>query len=487
MLKRFFGMSPRRSRRAVLVIATALVASSAWTVSAAAAGRPNILVIVTDDQRVETLAAMPHVRKELRAEGTSFRNAFVPNSLCCPSRASILTGLHSHTTGVFDNVAPHGGFTAFEDRLTIATVLDDEGYRTAFVGRYLNGYVGATFDNWSYVPPGWDRWFAVPTGSYHGYSVSSDGALVGPFGNGPRDYSARVMTRTAKRFIDDGRRRFFLLFSATAPHSGPERIDGVKVATPAERDVGRFDDLPPWRPPTFGAADGVSDMPAYLRLRKWSHQADRRIDVIRQRQLETLYSLDRHLGSLLRAVPRNTLVIFTSDNGFMWGEHRWRSKQVPYEESIRVPLIVRWPGHVRRDVDPRLALNIDIVPTILGAVGLDPDTPTGITSRGGRVPPEGLDLFSGERRRAFVLEHLEGSGGAVPSYCGVRTKRWMYARYSAAGSEDDGFEDLYDIRDDPLQRRNLASLGAADRARERLRSMARGLCAPPPPGYDWRD
>ena len=221
------------------------------------------------------------------------------------------------------------------------------------------------------------------------------------------------MTRTAGRFIDEGRRRFFMLFMATAPHSGPERIDGVKVATPAQRDVGRFDGLPRWRPPTFGAADDVSDMPAYLRLRRWSHQADRRIDLIRQRQLESLYSLDRQLGSLLRAVPRHTLVIFTSDNGFMWGEHRWRSKQVPYEESIRVPLIVRWPGHVRRDVDPRLALNIDIVPTILGAVGLDPDTPTGITSRGGRVPPEGLDLFGGQRRRAFVLEHLEGSGGAV--------------------------------------------------------------------------
>ena len=175
MLKRFLGMSRRRSRRAPLVIAAALIVSSAWTVSAAAAGRPNILVIVTDDQRVETLAAMPHVRKELRADGSSFRNAFVPNSLCCPSRASILTGLHSHTTGVFDNVAPHGGFSAFDDRLSIATVLDDEGYRTAFFGRYLNGYVGATYDNWSYVPPGWDRWFAVPTGSYQGYSAPMPG------------------------------------------------------------------------------------------------------------------------------------------------------------------------------------------------------------------------------------------------------------------------------------------------------------------------
>ena len=165
------------------MIAAALIVSSAWTVSAAAAGRPNILVIVTDDQRVETLAAMPH------AEGAPRRGLVLPQRLRPELALLPEPRLDPHRSpfaydGVFDNVAPHGGFAAFDDRLSIATVLDDEGYRTAFLGRYLNGYVGATYDNWSYVPPvgiAGSRSRPARTRA----SAASDGSLVGPFGPAP--------------------------------------------------------------------------------------------------------------------------------------------------------------------------------------------------------------------------------------------------------------------------------------------------------------
>jgi arylsulfatase A-like enzyme len=474
----------------VLVLsALALTAFAPSSVVAAAAdGRPNVVVILTDDQRYDTLNAMPQVRKLLRKGGISYRNAFVPSSLCCPSRVSILTGLHSHTTGVISNGAPHGGFAGFDDRISIATALDDAGYRTAFVGKYLNGYVGRHFDNYSYVPPGWDRWFTFPTGSYYGYHASLDGVKTAMYGSRPGDYSARVMTKSALSFIETaGAQPFFLFYSAAAPHSAPNSVEDFKVAIPGPRDVGRLDAIPPWRPITYGNRDDDSDMPAYIQRINWRSELKRKIDLVRQRQLESILTLDRQIGRLVDGLPRNTLVIFLSDNGYLWGEHGWRTKKVPYEESIRIPMILWWPGHADPHVDRRLALNIDVAPTILAAVGLDPATPTGIeASSGDARVPEGLDLLGTDRRSAFVLERHDGGSDRPPSYCGVRTADgWMYARYSAEGSPDDGFEELYDLESDPYQRNNLASSGGSGAKRLELRAIARSLCDPAPPGYDW--
>lgn len=470
---------------ATIVIATQLVGP----VAADAVRRPNVVVILTDDQRFDTLWAMPNVRSMLMDRGVYFPNAFVPNSLCCPSRVSILTGLHSHTNGVYWNGPPGGGFAAFDDRASIATVLDDAGYRTGFVGKYLNGYVGENYDNYGYVPPGWDRWFAVPTGSYYDYRAASDGVKTGIFGTAPGDYSARVMTRVARSFVDTASDEpFFLFYSAAAPHSSPRPAEEVKAAVPGPRDVDTLSLLPTWRPSSYGTWDDVSDMPQYIQRHGWGEQTVERVDVLRERQLESLASLDRQIGRLLEGLPGNTLVIFLSDNGYHWGEHRWTSKQVPYEESIRIPLIVTWPGRVPQGVDPRLALNIDVVPTILAAAGASPSTPTGVDAASGLpVASEGLDLLGEEGRSAFVLEHgtQKHGSGAVPGYCGVRTSGWMWVRYSDAGSDDDGFVEMYDVVSDPLQQHNLADVAAFASERRGLRAMAKDLCAPTPPGYSW--
>lgn len=470
---------------ATIAIATQL----AGQVAADAARRPNVVVILTDDQRYDTLWSMPNVRSMLMDRGVYFPNAFVPNALCCPSRVSILTGLHSHTNGVYWNGPPRGGFAAFDDRASIATVLDDAGYRTGFVGKYLNGYVGASYDNYGYVPPGWDRWFAVPTGSYYDYQAASDGAKTGIYGTDPGDYSARVMTRVARSFVETASGDpFFLFYSAAAPHSSPRPTEEGKAAVPGPMDVDTMSLLPTWRPSSYGTWDDVSDMPQYIQRHGWGSKTGERVDLLRQRQLESLASLDRQIGRLLEALPANTLVIFLSDNGYLWGEHRWTSKQVPYEESIRIPLIVTWPGRVPQGVDSRLALNIDVVPTILAAVGSSPGTPTGVDAASGLpVAPEGLDLLGEERRPAFVLEHgtQKHGSGAVPGYCGVRTAGWMWVRYSDAGSDDDGFVEMYDVVSDPLQQHNLADVAAFAPERRGLRALAKDLCAPTPPGFSW--
>ncbi|MGH2630526.1 MAG: sulfatase family protein [Actinomycetota bacterium] len=480
-----------RSTVVLVLLATAFAASAIPQRSATAARRPNVVVIMTDDQRSDTLEHMPTVRTSLQRRGVTFRNAFVPNALCCPSRVSTLTGLHSHTTGVYGNKLPWGGFSAFDDDVTIATVLEDAGYRTLYVGKYLNGYPREGTADHRYVPPGWDRWFAIPGGAYYDYVAADNGRKTSRFGRRPEDYSGRVLTRRAIADVRSTRRGhpFFLFYAPSAPHAAgsDSGADPVKTATPDPRDVGRFADEPPWRPATYGTRDDVSDMPEYVRRKRWRPALRDRIDLFRQRQLESLYSLDREVGRILGVLPRNTLVIFLSDNGFLWGEHRWRAKLVPYEESIRIPMIVRWPGVVHRRVDRRLVLNIDVVPTILAAAGLPRTTPTGIDpSTGKAVRAQGLDLLGRKERARFVLEHFNGADGGVPGYCGVRTADgWMYARYWQERSPDNGFEDLYRVSRDPLQRRNLATRARFAPKKDDLRALTRRLCDPPPPTYRW--
>jgi arylsulfatase A-like enzyme len=470
---------------AMLAFSIAISSLALAAIAAEARGRPNIVLILTDDQRADALGSMPTVRKQLKARGTYFSNAFVSNPLCCPSRASILTGLYSHHTGVYGNDGPHGGFPSFDDRVTIATVLQAAGYRTSYFGKYLNGYNASRL---TYVPPGWDRWFAFGNGSYYDYRASIDGH-VHRYGRREVDYSARVMTRQARSFIrrTPSRRRFFTVFASAAAHPSRYLVEQDRIMpVPSLRDLGSLDGLRRWRPTTFGITDDVTDMPSYVQ-RGWNATTRQRMDLFRQRQLEALRSLDRHVARLLAEVPRNTLILFMSDNGYMWGEHRWSGKLVPYEESIRIPLIMRWPGRVRQRTDRRLALNIDVVPTILAAAGLHRSTPTGIdVSTGDSIPADGSNLLGPRRRHAFPLEHFSADPASVPAYCGVRTRRWMYARYwQGAGSPDNGFEELYHVRKDPLQQRNRAGRPTFEDQRLELRTLARELCDPPPPGYEW--
>jgi N-acetylglucosamine-6-sulfatase len=468
---------------ALLAPCLALVGTVDPRRSAASAvlSRPNIVFILTDDQRADTLSRMPAVQEELVRHGVVFANAFVSNSLCCPSRASILTGRYSRSTRVYRNDPPFGGWDTFsrrgEESATIATHLHAAGYRTALVGKYLNGYGGVFVRGRgaTYVPPGWDRWVGMSALGYYDYTLTIDGSLV-RHGALERDYSTDVLARHAVAFIRSTRGPFFLYFAPFAPHA---------PTTPARRHAGSLSLLPRWRPPSFNEAD-VSDKPAYIRrLSPLGAAARARIDRFRRSQLRALRSADDAVAEIVRALRstgrlQNTLIVFTSDNGVAWGEHRLAAgrKGVPYDEATRVPLVVRYDRWTTRPrTDDRLILNLDFAPTFAAL------------ARAGRWHGEGrsfLPLLRSARsapwRRDFLLEHLRGPPQReVPSYCGLRSRRYLYVAYET------GEEELYDLDEDPSALRNVAGApdfrATASALRNRLRTR---LCVPPPPGFVWR-
>jgi arylsulfatase A-like enzyme len=424
---------------------------------------PNIVMILTDDQRADTLGYMPIVHRTLGKHGVTFTNAYVSNPVCCPSRATIMTGLYSHSTGVYTNDLD-GGFNAFDDDSTIATWLHDAGYRTGLFGKYLNGY------ETDYTPPGWDRWFAThESGDYYDYSATSDGNIV-DFGDNPADYGTSVVGDEAISFIRDtpAEQPLFAYVSLPAPH---------EPAIPAPGDEDGFGKLEPWRPPNYNERD-VHDKPLYIRDNPWL-QADRRreIDRIRARQLRTLPAVDRLVGDIVDALKQtgrleDTIVVFTSDNGVLWGEHRWSAKDVPYEESIAVPLIVRYdaviPG-ARKDAS--LVTNLDFAPTFAEAAGAT--TPF---VEGASFLPLLLDPTA-SWRTGFLMEHMASHGGnGVPSYCGYHTKRYTLVRYNGGDSE------LYDLRVDPWQRDNRYGSPDYAEVQTSLNDELLAACDPKPPG-----
>ncbi len=230
------------------------------TESDAAVALPNVVIILSDDQRWDTLEDMPNVQRVIAAYGVTYSNAMVPTSLCCPSRASILRGRYSHGTGVWGNEAPAGGWPAFMSRggeaSNLGVWLDAAGYRTALIGKYLNAYEDAPE---GHVPIGWDRWRAFVETRYYDYDLIGDDGSVTHYGSEPADYSTDVIAEEADRFIrsSSAAEPVFVYLSPYGSHS---------PFTPAARDAGSCADLPDARPPSYNEID-VSDKPMWLRGR----------------------------------------------------------------------------------------------------------------------------------------------------------------------------------------------------------------------------
>ena len=443
---------------------------------------PNIVLILTDDQRRDTLWTMPNVRRLLVAHGILFTNAFVSNPFCCPSRATILTGNYSHTTGIYGNRPPHGGAYDFhhygDDQSTIATWLQAAGYRTALVGKYLNGYHGP------HVPPGWDTWDSFNWGyGYYGFRLFQNGHPAACGGAAACQvtypagaYSTSTLASLATGIIRSTPREqpLFLYFAPFAPHT---------PAIPEHRYADRFGDLPPWRPPNFNWV--TASQPHWLRT--MPHLRDRGIRWVarfRRRQYQTLLSVDdavKQLVDALEATGRlhNTMIMFASDNGLMWGAHGFPAavKRLPYDEAIRIPMVVRYPPWTDAGprVDKHLILNTDWAPTWAGLAHAAAPATEGrsfvplLRPGHGRVP----------WRTSFLLEGWDGSPTtANPSYCGVRSNRFMYAEYQ------DGERELYDVARDPFELRDLAASARWKRVRRTLDRITRRLCSPGPPGFE---
>ena len=466
---------PRRLDAAVAVAAIALAAAALTAGDLAAAPvygdprpHPNVILIVTDDQRSDTLWAMPTVQRALVRRGVRFSNAFVVNPLCCPSRASILTGKYSHSTGVYGNKPPRGGFSAFRDRSTVATWMNAQGYETAYVGKYLNGSPRR------YVPPGWDRWVSFATEpAFYDYALNVDGALR-THPRRSRAYSTDGFAEEALEFIRRARRRpFFLVFAPYAPHY---------PATPAPRNAGAFRALSSSRPRSYDERD-VSDKPAWLRAQPPLGARQRAaLDTFRRRQYASLLAVDASLHAILKTLRRghrlsDTVIILTSDNGLLWGEHRIpRAKWAAYEESIRVPLVVRYDGLVAKPrVDSHLVANIDLAPTIAELGG------TRAADAEGRSLVSLMRSSTAGWRSSLLIEHLS-SGPArlvkpIPTYCSVRTINSKYVAYSTHE------EELYDLERDPYELENRASDPAYRDWLLALRKDLKAQCVPPPPGF----
>ena len=462
-------------------------AHSGTATSDAPVEQPNIILILTDDLADDDLSYMPNLRSLLVEQGTTFENAFVTDSLCCPSRATILRGQYAHNHGILENGPPNGGYEKFRSlgrqNSTLATWLQDAGYRTVLIGKYMNDYEGTQ------VPPGWDDWHAV-SGNYTSHDLSENGKIVS-YDPGSY-YMTDVLADIAVDFIHDpdGRvpsflvpsRPFFMWLGTTSPH---------QPADPAPRHANAFSDVSMPRPPSFDEGD-VSDKPAWIRDNPPldPEQIAYAEDLYRKR-MQSMLAVDDMIGRLVGELQKsgeldNTYFFFTSDNGFHFGTHRLSvGKWTAYEEDISVPLIVRGPGVPKGRTLEHLVLNNDFAPTFADLGGAEiPDFVDGRTLRpllSDDPPPTddwrqafleeamaesavapasvteeaGPRLLTGDVQpseevgRASPLQKSSVKEAGRPALKAVRTRDHLYVEY------DNGESELYDLEKDPYELDNV--------------------------------
>lgn len=497
---------PRVAAAALVAAATAAATAVALGGGAAAAGggageRPNIVVVITDDQPLNmfTKKTMPTTYRVLGGGGTTFTDAVVTTPLCCPARASFLTGQYTHNHGAWNSYR-----TLANPRQQLASWLSEAGYRTGMVGKYLNHYedVAGRFR----VEAGWDRWWMLlePL-SYYGYDVAANGRLDHR-GSSAGDYSTTYLNRQAVRLVARWAPKqapFFLWYAPHAPHdekrSSRGSCAGRAVPAPGDEDLFKNAELP--RPPSFNEGR-MQDKPRFMRrLPRLRRDDFRELERLYRCRLASLREVDRGVGDIVRELrDRNELddsiVVFTSDNGLFHGEHRLRDgKRLAYAEAVEVPLVARVPGSVAggpttSKVGQPVA-NIDLAPTLLELAGAEPCTgPASCTVMDGRSL---VSLIRGDasgwpldRARALEMRNCRFTGVIAADRIAVKhisvprkpTRRGCINR--------DAWE-LYDAVDDPYQLRSKArSRGQVPRPlRQRLDALkdCRGIEGrdPPPP------
>jgi N-acetylglucosamine-6-sulfatase len=427
--------------------------------------RPNIVFVLTDDLSWNLVRYMPQVRR-MQRDGMTFRQFVVSDSVCCSSRATILTGEFPHNTHVLSNVRPNGGYWAFSRHgareRSVAIALQRAGYRTALLGKYLNGY----HPDRTGPDPGWDEWLASSYAySGFGYKVSDNGHPM-IAGYRPRDYVTDALRRRAVRFIraNAGRHPFFAMVSTYAPHS---------PYTPAPRHRRLFRGLRLPRDRAFDAQ--TTHPPRWLgrrpRLTAGERRTLQRHFRMRARSVQAVDEMIARIRATLRAtgVARDTYLVFSSDNGFHLGQHRLtEGKRTVFDADIRVPLIVAGPGVPRGRTSSALAGTVDLAPTFERWAGVPADP-----GRDGRsLNPVLRGRSPARRRRALLVEHTgidvvigdpdaqAWRQGKPISHSALRTRATTYVEYA------NGDREFYDRRHDPAELHNRAGrLGRARLAR----------------------
>jgi N-acetylglucosamine-6-sulfatase len=460
------------------------------------AERPSFVVVMTDDQTYADMAAMPRTRQLIGKAGARFTRSYVAYPLCCPSRATYLTGQYNHNNGVQTNTPPKGGVEALDAEHTLPVWLSEAGYRTSHIGKYLNGYGLRRKPN---VPPGWTDWHATidkSTYQMYGYRLFENG-VARRYGNfdveDPAMYQTDVLRQKAVASIEGTApgTPLFLSVAFVAPHG--ESVDPGSTTEPfirpAPRDIGRFHNLR--IPRSMRGERDVSDKPPYVRqLHQPSRATAARIRGDFRSRRESLIAVDEAVQAMVDALARtgrlaNTYILFTSDNGFFQGEHRiYKGKYLAYDPSSHVPLLIRGPGIPPGTVSGELISNADLAPTLLEAAGATADRPVDGRSilpfaRDGRL----------RTRRPILHEGLEAGdidrdgaarSGTVGEYHAIRTGRYLYVEWI------NGARELYDRARDPHEMRSVHRNPRYRRIRRslhrelvRLRSCAGDACRAP--------
>ena len=431
------------------------------------ASRPNIVLILTDDLSMDLLPYMPHVQAMERT-GLTFSDYFVSDSLCCPSRSSIFTGDFPHDTHVYSNTGADGGFQKFhdlgEEEHTFAVALQDAGYRTALMGKYLNDYMqlppSAGVPD-SYIPPGWSEWDVAGWGyREYDYNLNEDGTIH-HFGHQPSDYLTSVLANKAADFINGSLTAsapFFLEVATFAPHFPYE---------PAPQDEHSFPGIRAPQPPSFDRLP--ADAPRWLAAHgPLAPTQVREIDRVFRRRVRSVQAVDRLVGLIegtliADGLADNTYLVFSSDNGLHVGQYRLMpGKLTAFDTDIHVPLVVVGPGVAPGTTTTAVSENVDLAETFASIAG------TTLSGDGHSLLP----LFSGvtpaDWRAAALIEHhgpdLRGfdpdfqqpASGNPRTYEAMRTQQFLYVEYA------DGEREFYDLQSDPFELHNLAGRLATD-------------------------
>jgi arylsulfatase A-like enzyme len=461
----------RRRLRALLAlsgVAAAVASAAAVPTSQARPKQPeklNVVVILSDDERVDGTSVMKNVQRLLVDHGVTFTDYHVTSSLCGPSRASILTGDYPHHTGVLDNFGPHSG-SVFNPTSTVATWLHGAGYETSLVGKYINAY--STWGGQA-KPPGWDNWQALdghPLERYYDYAINDNGKII-HYGHKPRDYSTDVLTQKAVDFIHGARKPFFLYYAPVAPHL---------PAIPAKRDQGKLENIAPINSPAFNQRNIGKEPWRFWHKDMLKAAAQLYINHVRIRQLEALLALDRGVKRIVAELKArheldHTVILYTSDNGFLWGEHRLGGKIWPYQESTHVPLIVRAPWTTHATTNSQPVLNVDLAPTISAIAGVTP----GLAQDGRSFLPFLYGSKIPTWRKSFLVEFLGKSKlpSGPPPYIAVQSKQFLYVNYF------NGWRELYNLRRDPWELDNVAESPAYQPTDRALQVLVHELYAAP--------
>lgn len=384
--------------------------------------RPNFLVIVTDDQRFDTMQYMPKTQELIFDQGVTFSKAYITTPFCCASRSSILTGMYAHNHEVYVN----------EDKLKYKTFVEDlhkNGYYTGLVGKYLNSWDGSERPEFDF----WVSFWGGTVPSYYDPDLNVNGTWSKQTG-----YITYLFKDQVINFLDEAsgkRKPFFLLFAPNAPHA---------PFTPAKEDNALYQDLAPYRPENYNEED-ISDKPASISEKPLlTEEESASIDKLRRRQILTLTALDRSIEEIMAKLEAtgemdNTVIIFISDNGHHWGEHRLDQKNTAYEESVKVPFAIRYPMLIPAPyIEDRLVSNIDIAPTLYELSETKMTTDMDGMSL--------LPLITGTEnwRTSLLLEAWPDRG----AWTAIHTGQYVYI-------ENEGFiSEFYDLKIDPYEMEN---------------------------------